>query len=116
MAFTFHYLERVRAILLAHDIHGITFRDLNQKVRTPNYDSADLEKVINSWIQREWVDKFVLPSRRKYGTKPKTLYRGTTKLVSEWGIHLTAVEHLLLGPRLPLEQDRVLSGTSLPEE
>jgi hypothetical protein len=114
MTFDLNYATRVRRMLLAAGVNGITFRELNQHLRIARHDvnSKDLERVIAAWQQREWVDRFRLPGKGR----PSYKVRATQKLQDEWAIYLRAIEELFIGPPLALEQDHVLSQSAGPEQ
>jgi len=101
MAIDIEYCKRVRHLLIGADVHGISFRDLNARARTPKHPSADLREVLSAWRKRKWVDQFevIMPSGQA-----SQRWRATQKLFEEWHVIEKGVDALLLAPDLPIEQ------------
>lgn len=92
MVFSLEYANRVRSILLAAGVTGISQNDLHQKTRSRKTATKDLLAILASWQKRRWVDKFADPSdsRRSY-------YRATQKFVEEWPIVTSVVTEVVMG-------------------
>lgn len=99
MAVDIDYCKRVRHLLIGADIHGISFRDLNARARTPRHPSADMREVLNAWKQRRWVDQFEVPMASGQASQR---WRATQRLLEEWPLVAGAVSALLLAQDLPL--------------
>lgn len=100
MAVNLEYCRRVRHLLIGADTHGISFRDLNARARTPQHPSADLREVLAAWRKRKWLDQFevIMPSGQA-----SQRWRATQKLFDEWPVIEHGVEALLLAIDLPIE-------------
>ena len=111
MSIDLRYVERVRHLLIAAGTMGITFQDLNQKVRTPNPPSSDLRTLLEAWRKRRWVDNFTRPTTGH----PIQIWRATQLMLDQWPQVAQALEALVYSPGLPLAQDASASRTSHPE-
>ncbi len=103
MAIDLDFAARVRHQLLAAGVVGITFQELNQKVRTRVHPTADLRTLLNAWRRRKWVDHYQ-QQVQQHGGVPKQVWRATSLLAEQWPSMQGAVEALLLAPDLPLGQ------------
>lgn len=101
MTIDLKYVERVRHLLIAAGAQGVTFQDLNSKVRTPNHPSDDLRKLLQAWRKRRWVDNFERPRRGH----PQQIWRATQLMLDQWPEVSQAIEALVLAPGLPLGKD-----------
>lgn len=107
------YVEKVRGILIAAELRGITFQDLYSKVRTPNHDSVELRTLLNAWRRRKWVDHF-----RRYGQggRPKEIWRATNLIEEQWPPMVQAIQALVYSTGLPLDQDASELRNADPDE
>ena len=108
MAIDLDYAIHVRRVLLAAGVMGITFRDLNAKVRTPNHPTADLRLLLRQWEKRRWVDNF----ERYTGQRYSQIWRATQLLFEQWPVVMTTIEALLLAEDLPLEPNPAQTRTA----
>lgn len=102
MTIDIRYTKRVRAVLIAADVHGLTFAELNQKCRSRQHPTADLREILTAWRVRRWVENFdrITPSGQH-----QQIWRATQLLLDQWSTVEQAMGVLVLAPHLPLGQD-----------
>lgn len=101
MAIDLNFAYKVRQVLLANDLRGITFKKLNERVRSPNHSTADLRQLLAAWQRRKWVDNY---TRTTHLRRYSEIWRATFLLYQEWPVVVNAIEQLLLAPDLPWDR------------
>ena len=81
MASALRYAEKVREVLLAADINGISQHELNQRTRTHLFGASDLAQLLDDWRHKRWVDLFVNPHNTK---RPVKIWRASKLLLQDW--------------------------------
>lgn len=73
--------QKIRLKLLARGLDGISRTELYQQTRTKVFKAEDLDVILEQWILRGWVERFIVPGNGKI---PQTLYRATQDLRDQW--------------------------------
>lgn len=112
MTITVQFVERIRHVLLAAGLDGMTKQQLMQKVRSKSHNAAEINEVLKAWRQRKWIDDF----RDTQTRLPRHVIRATQLLFTEWPEYRASMDALLLNGAVRLGRGPSQTRTGDPEE
>lgn len=79
-----HYIQKLRRMLLGAGTVGLSQSDLNQRSRTKVFQVEHMLETLEEWKRRGWVQSFRV---RGPSGHPMMIWRATNKLRDDWSIY-----------------------------